>query len=52
MATTTSVSLVPEATPTIALGVLAAIGFVALATERVPPVAVILGCAYLRLLLR
>jgi hypothetical protein len=48
---TTSVSLVPEATPTIALGVLAAIGSVALAIERVPPVAVILGCACFGLLL-
>lgn len=44
---TTSVGLAPEAAPTVPLAALALIGFIALASGRVPPVVVILVSACL-----
>lgn len=43
----TTVRLVPDAAPTVWFGVLAIIGFIVLASGRVPPIVVIIGSACL-----
>lgn len=48
----TSVQLVPQATPNLAFGLVALAGFVALVSQRVPPVVVILASACVGTLLR